>query len=115
MYSREFQSPDLNFTRYPKPKKFEINGNRLVHRSTNFVALGKLAIVPFKIFIAVFAIFWTAPSWGLFAASAKAFTCSNASALSSCGKFVSDAIAACNCVNNSLIPGLSVGETLVTG
>jgi hypothetical protein len=58
-------------------------GNNLLQASSNVAVVGKPAIVPFKIFIAVFPAFCIVLSWGFFPTSAKVFTCSNASALSS--------------------------------
>jgi len=40
-----------------KPKNLAISGNNLVQASAKVATLGKLATVPFKIFIAVFADF----------------------------------------------------------
>jgi hypothetical protein len=56
------------------------------------------------------ALFFISASLGFLAASAKAFTCSKASSLSSPLKFGSALISASSWVSNSLIPGLSGSE-----
>jgi hypothetical protein len=74
-------------------------GNNLLHASTRAAALGKLAALPLRILIAVFAAFCVS-AYGFCLVFANIFTCYGASVLSSEFRFTSSLIAAFNCASN---------------